>query len=130
MADINISISDNLFSIKLDIWEWESLEVNGQNIPAKSNGGNVQFEYTQSEPGHITFTAKANQHIDIVNPGNIMFMKDGENTGVAIISYSETTSEVTLAGSCFIHNGDIENAQPSPLRFSQGRMTGTFELAA
>jgi hypothetical protein len=128
MADIKVSVKNDLFSIVMDTWEWASLTVNG-SVVNPINSGNIQFEYTQSTSGIIHFIATANQNIDITNPGNSLFMKssDGEKSYIMMISYSEKSSVVTLNG--FIHTLPFvfSEDKPSPLSFSQGRMTGTFE---
>lgn len=128
MADINIGVANDLFTVTLDKWEWTGLTVNGTPIQAV-NQGNVQFRYTQTgSPAPVHFTARANQNIDIVNPGTTLFMEsnDGTRTYVLVISYSEVNNVVTLNG--FLHTLPFafSEDQPSPLVFSQGLMTGTF----
>ncbi|OSZ63930.1 hypothetical protein [Hydrogenophaga sp. IBVHS2] len=128
MADINIGVNNGLFTVTLDQWEWTGLTVNG--TPVKPvNQGNVQFQFTQTgSPAPVHFRAVANQNIDIVNPGNTLFMKsrDGSQTHMSMISYSEADGVVTLNG--YLHSlpFPFSEDQPSPLVFSQGRMTGTF----
>ncbi|WP_257325649.1 hypothetical protein [Pseudoalteromonas rhizosphaerae] len=129
MADINISENNGLVSITLDRWEWTGLTVNGD--PINKTKGPIQFQYNQANPGPIHFVATANQYIVLFNEGNLLYMKsaDGLKTYLCLISYQETEDPkvVTLHG--VIHTLDfvIPQAKNSPLGFSQGRMTGTFQ---
>lgn len=130
MADINVSVTNGLFSIKLDKWEWTGLTVNG-TLVNPVNKGNIQFEYNQPEPnGPIHFIAKANQNIDIVNPGNSLFMEnsDKKKSYFMIISYAEKDNVVTLNGHIHTLPFYFSEDKPSPIKFSQGRMTGTFAI--
>ncbi len=128
MADINISVNNGLVSITLDKWEWTGLKVNGTQINPINNG-NVQFQYNQPSPvGPVTFMATANTNIKIVNPGNSLFMEspDGKSTYMLVISYSDANNVTTLNG--YVHTLPFvfSEDKPSPLVFSQGRMTGSF----
>lgn len=128
MADINIGVANGLFTVTLDLWEWTGLTVNGVAVQPV-NQGNVQFQYAQTgAPAALHFKATANQNIDIVNPGNSLFMKsrDGLQTHMAMISYSEANGVVVLNG--FLHSLPFPFSEDlsSPVVFSQGRMTGTF----
>lgn len=133
MADINISEHDGLFSITLDKWEWTGLTVNGDPV-SPINQGDVQFQYNQRSAGTIHFTATANQYIVLVNPANLLYMKssDGEKTYICMISYQETEDPKVVSLHGLIHTLDFELpfAKNSPLGFSQGRMTGTFQIAS
>ncbi|MFK8059399.1 MAG: hypothetical protein AB8B78_04835 [Polaribacter sp.] len=130
MADINISINQesDTYTITLDKWEWTGLSVNG-NVINPINQGNIQFQYKQSSAETIHFIATANQYIDLINSGNPMYLKGAKNTYICIISYQETENpkEVTLHGVLTTVSAAIPGAENSPLRFSQGRMTGTFQ---
>lgn len=130
MADINISESNGLYTISLDKWEWTGLTVNGTNVPAV-NQGNIQFQSSPTE-GPIHFVATANQYIDIVNPGNMLYMRNSDDTKtyMCVISYSETSNTVTLNGHINTLPFAFSEDQASPIGFSQGRMTGTFQTAS
>jgi hypothetical protein len=131
MADIQISVNnDDLFAIQLDKWEWETLHVNGVSVQP-INRGNIQFDWTQETPGPVTFTATANHHLIIENPGNHLHLEstDGKKTYLLLISYSTNPDNtVTLSGGLHTFNVAIPNEKNSPIKFSQGRMTGRFCL--
>lgn len=131
MADIKITASNQsgLFSLELDQWEWTSLTINGAAVPKRS--GNVQFQWTQVAAGPVHFVATSNNNIVIQNAGNLLYMqsKDKTKTFLAQISYAATAQQVTLTGVLVNLAFPIPGAQPSPIKFSQGRMTGTFSLA-
>ena len=132
MADINISVNEQgLFTIQLDVWEWEKLSVNGQPVP-KYDGPepNVQYKYVQETAGTISFKAEANHNIEIVNPPTDLKLKatkDGNDvTYLCIISYGDVNDQVNLYGLLTMENGWIKGAESGPLQFNQGRMTGHF----
>lgn len=134
MADINISVNSSEATITLDVWEWTGLSING--TPASRYSGpnpNIQFQESSSlqDGKAIHFTATANQYIDLVNPGTQIFMDGADNnsTYILIISYQEKNNVVTLKGSIIHLPYVIDNPQQSPQGFSQGRMTGTFQLS-
>ena len=133
MADINISENDGLFSITLDIWEWTGLTVNGDPLNP-INRGNIQYQYNQESSGPIHFVATANQYIVLVNPANILYMKssDENKTYMCVISYQETENPkvVSLHGVIHTLNYVVPDAKNSPLGFSQGRMSGTFQITS
>lgn len=132
MADINITVtSPDTFTITLDVWEWTGLTVNGAAVsPYSGPNPNIQFQYTGLGP--INFIATATQDIDIVNPGNIMVLAgpDEDHSYFGIISYAKTDDPpmVTLKGHLNAY-GYLPDSLPSPITFSQGRMTGTFQTA-
>ena len=130
MAAISITLNQatNTFSITLDKWEWTGLTVNGTSVP--SSQGDIQFEFNQASPGNIHFVATANQYIDLVNPGNTMYIKGVENdTYMCLISYQETANPkvITLYGILAIIPAPVPGAVNGPITFSQGRMTGSFQ---
>lgn len=130
MADINISLNQysDTFTINLDKWEWTGLKVNGETIDP-INQGDIQFKYNQVSSGTIHFIATANQYINLVNPGSLMYLKGQNNTTyICMISYVETENPkiVALHGALIIVPYNIPDAKSSPIIFSQGRMTGTF----
>lgn len=132
MADIkvNYNINTDTFSIILDNWEWTGLTVNGNKINPIENDPNVQFQYSQPIPGTVHFIATADHNIDLVNPSNIMYLKGVDNrTYMCTISYKETENPkiVTLSGVLVVVDSVIPGAEASPISFSQGKMTGTFQ---
>ena len=131
MADINISIDQKTetFTIILDKWEWTGLTVNG-NVVNPINQGNIQFKYDQQISGTIHFVATANQYIDVVNIPSPMFLKGTNNrTYMCALSYAEKESPkvVHVSGTLVAIPHSIPGAENSPIGFSQGRMTGTFQ---
>ncbi len=130
MADIDISVSkEDLFTITLDQWEWESLTVNGQPQPA-INKDKIQFQYCQKESGTIHFTATANKWLGVIHHGVPLFMhnSDSKKTYLCVLSYTEKESpkKTTL----YVHLSTIDTlipgSKPSPMAFTQVRMTGRF----
>ncbi len=132
MADINISVSNSLFTITLDIWEWTGLTVNGSAVPKYTGPKpNIQFQYVQQAQGTLHFEAAADQNIVLVNPGETMLLKGPEHeeiTYLSLISYQTTPDRILLRGSCVPLPYEVQGALPSPIEFSQGRMTGHFQL--
>ncbi len=127
---INVDNTSNLYTITLDKWEWTGLKVNGEDIPS-INMGNVQFRYVQETSGPIHFEATANKNIKLKNPGKPMFLKgrNNEKTYFASINYEERLNPKKIVLNGFLHTFPImQGAQPSPLLFSQGSMSGVFEV--
>jgi hypothetical protein len=129
MADISISVNGKQSTITLDKWEWTGLTVNG--IPAKKyHGPNPNIQFQETEDLVIHFTAIANHYIDLVNPGTTEFLKDSDDssTYMLVISYQEKNSIVTLNGTIIRLPYGIPTAKLGPILFSQGRMTGSFQV--
>ncbi|MFV8282563.1 hypothetical protein ACNKXS_13520 [Christiangramia marina] len=129
MADINISVSNDMFCLKLDQCEWTGLKVNEKEVDP-INTGNIQFEYKQTDSGSVHFIATANENIDIVNPGQNIFMQNFEGTKsyLLTLSYAKVDGFVTLNGLLQTIPFQVSKDQKSPIKFGQGRMTGTFQL--
>ena len=132
----NIAISANPasqeFTISLDQWEWKKLQIKEHgawvNIPQKPGG--IQFQYTGKGP--VQFKAIANHNIVIANPPNMLYMTgpDQKNTYMASISYGDVNSEIHLNGVLIMIDDYLPIDSPSPLFFSQGRMTGEFYVTS
>ncbi len=140
MADINISVdtTTDLFTITLDKWEWTDLYIKegGNWVPVSPYNGpdpNVQFRYQQPPPaGPLSFKAVANSNLVIVNPANLLFMSGPTNnhTYFAGLSYTTNDNDVHMLGILETFDEALPDAKPSPLPFSQGRMTGTFQATS
>lgn len=139
MANINISVdqSSDLYTITLDMFEWTALYTSPDGktwslVPRYIGPDpNIQFQYTQTSVGNLQFKAVANQNIVIVNSANIMFMKgpSGDNdTYMGVISYTNKDNEIHLLGVLSTFDEPMNDPQPSPIGFSQGRMTGQFQV--
>lgn len=131
MAAIGITVKDGRFNITMDRFEWTSLTVDGDNIPAEDPGNpqNLLFSYTQEGTGSISFVAKSDNNIEIVNPGNVMTIvsPDGQDKSyVAVLNYTTVSSEVRVQGWLIPVHGIVAGASREAIAFSQGRMTGVF----
>ena len=130
MANINLSANNGLFTIALDRWEWTSLEVNGQTITANPDG-DLQFLYSELTEDPVYFVAKGSQDIRIVNPDTMLKLeapngKDG--TYCCSLSYTDNGAEgVSVQGLLVTVDAKLTGAQPSPIQYSQGKMTGQFQ---
>jgi hypothetical protein len=122
MAAILITVKNNLYTIQLDQWDWTGLTVNGTAVP-KVNGN---WTYTQTTPGTVDFIATAS-YVSTVNPGNTFFMKGASNTHMALLTYSTPGQPFQLDG-VLLNVSPRSYAQPGPFPFSQGKMTGVFQL--
>jgi hypothetical protein len=127
MANINITESNGLFTINLDVFEWTGLTVNGVSIPPTSSVPGVQYQYIQQTAGPLRFVATATQ-LEILHYPNCLDMigTQASTTDTCMISYSESGGVITLDGllACFPL---ISGSQASPMTFSQGNMTGWFQ---
>ncbi len=121
MAAILITVSNNLYTIQLDQWDWTGLTVNGAPVPKV--GGN--WTYVQTTPGPVDFAATAN-YVSTLNPGNTFFLAGASQTHMAILSYSAPGSSFQLDG-VLLNVSPRSYAQPGPFPFSQGMMTGSFQ---
>jgi hypothetical protein len=121
MANIDITVTKNLYSIALDKYEWTELTVNGQRIQKNSEGGYV---YQQETEGQVNFEASA-KGLKKVNPGDHFEMCGIDKTHLARLNYFEE-------GHIFKIHGELTNVpptrecKPGPFQFSQGKMTGHF----
>jgi hypothetical protein len=72
MANINISVnSKDLYTITLDVFEWQGLTVNDTSVSVYSGPNpQIKFQYAQTTPGMLLFKAISNNNIVIVNPTN------------------------------------------------------------
>ena len=123
MGAIAITVTDNLYTIQLDQYDWTGLTVNGQAIQ-QVNGG---YTYIQSSEGPVDFSATSDV-ITTVNPGdNVFFMESGEasNSHLALITYTPPSTAFEMYG--VLCNVDTPpNPQAGPFTFNQGMMTGSF----
>ena len=133
MANLNISVNNDLYTITLDQFEWTSLSVNGVAVTASAGG----FSYSQTTPGSLMFVAQATQ-IVAVNPDDVMFLADQPPltaVHVATLNYSAPSSGT------FQINGHVINLSNwdetikihftgKPFQFSQGLMTGEFNFSS
>ncbi|MFY9223531.1 MAG: hypothetical protein WAQ98_12730 [Blastocatellia bacterium] len=138
MADINITVQNDVFTITLDTFEWQQLIVDGIKIPPYTGPNRKNIQFQGSGNGVVKFTAIANQNIKILNPSAQLFMLNSANTEtyMCIISYESLLGQpgqpdqIILKGSLAEIPTVIPGAQQSPLSFSQGRMTGHFQLGS
>ncbi len=121
MAHINVLVNDenDLFTVQLDSGNgFTELIVDGQ-----SRG----LEYSQTSAGPLQFIAKAT-NINIINPESVMYLQNqaGTKTYVCVIGYTGDTADQAL--NCIVTTFDVKfrDAQPGPIGFSQGNLTGTF----
>jgi|GEM_PF-3082064 len=139
MAAIGITVSttNDLFTITLDKWEWTALYIkeNGVWVAMPSypdpTQPDLQFRYTQSSPGPLSFKAVADTNLVVVNPSAPMLMAgpNGQHTYLAMLNYTTSPSEVHMLGLLETFDEAVPDAQPSPMFFSQGRMTGVFSTS-
>lgn len=120
MAAINISVSDGLFEIQLDQYEWTGLTVNGEEVPFINN----QWTFNQTSSGLIEFSATGN--LTVTNPGNCFVLSGEEDDDyVCIVNYSKKGDPFELKG-VLLPAINLNGAQPGPFSFTQGMMVGSF----
>jgi hypothetical protein len=131
MANINVTVKNGLFSIALDQWEWTGLEANNHVIPQQP--GATQFEYSQATAGEVNFTATSSNEIKILNPDSTIELEGPLNapyTYQLTLKYTSTASGVQLKGTLNTITSKVSGAKASPQPFSQGNMTGHFQVEA
>ncbi len=123
MANISITVYNNLYTIALDDDDWTGLTVNGVTI---ANVPGVGWTYTQRTQGMVSFVATANNCTNL-NPDNYFDMRGDSNyTHSCSINYAVTGFPFALYG--LLHNvKQRPTALPGPFPFSQGMMTGQFQ---
>ena len=121
MAAILITVKHNLYTIQLDEWDWTGLTVNNAVVP-KVNG---TWTYVQTTPGPVDFNATAN-YVSTVNPGIPLFLAGISNTHMAALTYSPPGQPFQMDG-VLLTVSPRSYAQPGPISFSQGKMTGVFQ---
>ncbi|MFK7786943.1 MAG: hypothetical protein AB8B56_17615 [Crocinitomicaceae bacterium] len=133
MANINISVDcDGLYTIELDKFEWQELKVDGISVPKYTGTDkNIQFQYTQTSKGAISFNAISNKNIGIVYGPTHLLMKNKEDqkdvTNVCFISYGDTGDHIHLFGFLTTLDGHLKDSECGKLGFTMVRMTGQFE---
>ena len=139
MANISITVNPdtNLYTITLDIWEWESMAIweNGQWVNVPQYQGPiplVKFQYVQQAPmGPVQFMITANSAIGILNPPTMLLLKGPNNkTYFTGIMYTNPGNQVHLLGILTTNFEALPGAQRGPLTFSQNHMTGEFNLGS
>jgi hypothetical protein len=122
MANIVITVSNDLYEIVMDVHDWTSLVVNGVNV----NVSNDQFKWQQSKPGTLNFTAMANTGPTVQTPQFKFAFNDGREIQVAELDFQQVNSAFILNGSLYVDNNTLVPIGFPPFYFSQPKMTGTY----
>lgn len=122
MANIVITVSNDLYEIVMDVHDWTSLVVDGVNVHVSNN----QFKWQQSKPGTLKFTAMANTGPIVQTPNFAFAFNDGREIQVATLDFIQDNSAFILNGKLFVDNHTSVPIGFPPFYFNQPKMTGTY----
>lgn len=127
MADINITVNNNLYSVGIDTWDWTGLTVidNGNTIIVPEKNG--CWNYSQTTVGPIEFQASANS-VQTLNPGAAMILAGSTANHMCNVSYTAPKTPFVLYAFCSNVSKGFPPTGTSPILFSQGHMTGKFQF--
>jgi len=124
---ITVSQSTNLFTISLDPYDWTGLTVNGTQIPQDSSGW---YKWSQDgSPAPVHFVAQANSVSFVNNTPALLVSGSGQSTTTYAALLGYPPGSFTMKGLLWAIDSQalLPGAQPGPIGFNQGMMTGTFQ---